>query len=118
MNRCKGCPWPEECESDGCQWQTRERTALGPSDATACSAYVVRGYALVPHEVEIWAEAESPRQAMQKAKKIFERGPNRGQWIVSNSEDIGAAYDFEPNEAKPPISRQNANEHPTGRCGH
>ena len=83
------------------------RAVVGPSDETACSAYVVRGYALVPHEVEIWVEAESPRQAMQKAKKIFERGPNRGQWIVSNSEDIGAAYDFEPNEAKPPISRQN-----------
>jgi hypothetical protein len=57
--------------------------------------------------VEIWVEAESPRQAMQKAKRVFERGPNRGQWIVSNSEDIGAAYDFEPNEAKPPIG-QNA----------
>ena len=81
---------------------------LSPSDALGRSAYVVRGYALVPHEVEIWVEAESPRQAMQKAKRIFERGPNRGQWIVSNSEDICAAYDFEPNEAKPPISRQNA----------
>jgi|GEM_PF-5297952 len=82
-----------------------QQAADGGCPPATCSAYVVRGYALVPHEVEIWVEAESPRQAMQKAKRIFERGPNRGQWIVGNSEDISAAYDFEPNEAKPPIGQ-------------
>jgi hypothetical protein len=75
-------------------------------------AYVVRGYALVPHEVEIIVEAESPRRAMQKAKRIFERGPQRDRFIVLGSEDLSAAYDFEPNEAKPPLGkgRQNTKE--------
>jgi len=75
--------------------------------AVTGSAYVVRGYALVPHEVEITVEAESPRQAMQKAKRIFERGPARHRFIVRGSEDLSAAFDFEPNEAKPPLG-QNA----------
>ena len=70
--------------------------------AMPVSAYVVRGYALVPHEVEITVEAESPRQAMQKAKRIFERGPQRHRFIVGGSEDLSAAFDFEPSEAKPP----------------
>lgn len=71
----------------------------------AGSAYVVRGYALVPHEVEITVEAESPRRAMQKARRIFERGPARHRFIVRGSEDLSAAFDFEPNEAKPPIGQ-------------
>lgn len=76
-----------------------------PPPPTGSALYVVRGYALVPHEVEIMVEADSPRRAMQSAKRIFERGPNRKQWLVSNSFDESAAFDFEPNEAKPPISQ-------------
>jgi hypothetical protein len=34
-----------------------QNTPSSGSDAPTCSAYVVRGYALVPHEVEIWVEA-------------------------------------------------------------
>jgi hypothetical protein len=81
----------------------------------ACSAYVVRGYALVPHEVEITVEAESPRQAMQKAKRIFERGPARHRFIVRGSEDLSAAFDFEPNEAKPPLGQNVKRVHPYQR---
>ena len=80
----------------------------GPSEAPICSAYMVYGYAFVPIEVEMWIEdAKSPKQAMEKAKRMFYRSPNKRKWIVGNSTDEAAAFDFEPHSAMPPIAEQN-----------
>lgn len=74
-----------------------------PSGAASCCAYVVTGYVLVPHKVEMVIEAESPQRAMKEAKRIFDRTPGRHQWIEGNSEDLASCFDFEPSYAAPPI---------------
>lgn len=84
-----------------------EAAASSRSSRPTGSAYVVTGYALVPHEVEIVVEADGPLQAMQKAKRMFDRGPNRKRFLVPNGYDEDAVFDFEPSHAAPPIS-QNA----------
>lgn len=84
-----------------------EPHGLGLGGAPGSRFYVVTGYALVPHKVEMWVEAETPRQAMQKAKRTFDRGPHRANWLVAGSEDTTAAFDFEPSEAMPPINGSN-----------
>lgn len=68
-----------------------------------CCDYVVTGYVLVPHKVEMIIDAESPRRAMNEAKRIFDRTPGRHQWIEGNSEDLASCFDFEPSCAEPQI---------------
>jgi len=85
------------------------------SPARPCSSfYVVKGYCLVPHEVEMWVEAETPKAAMEKAKEQFKKSPNKRNWIVGGSEDETSAFDFEPNSAMPPLNSSSKDANPEG----
>lgn len=60
--------------------------------------YKVTGCALVPHQVEIIVGATSPEAASELALSLFTGSP-KSRYIVANSEDTAAAFDFLPTEA-------------------
>lgn len=54
----------------------------------------VHGYALMPVEAEVCLEAPDAKAALAKARLLWQQ--NKRQLIVGNSEDEGAAFDWQP----------------------
>lgn len=73
-----------------------ELIALSGIEKPKCDErrYRVRGIAMVPVEANAEVIASSNEEAMRLAKRLFADDPRR--YIVRNSEDYSAAWDWEP----------------------
>lgn len=56
--------------------------------------YKLTGHCLVPHQVEMTVTAESEEEAKRIGLERFKA--NTSRYVVSNSGDNGAAFDWEP----------------------
>lgn len=63
--------------------------------------WIVKGYVMVPHQVEMHVSSRDEVGARLAAMEKFGRARNRrSSWIIPNSEDMAFATDFDPLEAE------------------
>lgn len=62
--------------------------------------YRVKGYAFVPVQIEVEVESGNARYATMLAQQTFDNANRKREFIVANSQDYDAVFDFEPGDAE------------------
>lgn len=61
--------------------------------------FVVTGIAFIPVECTIRVQAQNKKHAMKLAEMEFERSSSKSEFIVHNSHEEGAVFDFKAGDA-------------------